>query len=160
MKKVNIIIIILITFGVVLPVIAAIQPSSFSVCERRGHELENEHCIFPDGSKCLEEDFIEWTCGVEYNKCIEEGELVWTGDKCCEGLQRYMNPGVTGHPKCMNVTFIYKMSKQIKYRWWEFNHILFDDLMKDRPIIFWTGVILIIIVIYFIIRFIKKKRNK
>lgn len=85
---------------------ATINPV-FKECMQRGYEVTGEgdvdYCTFPDGSKCLLEDFNEQRCGQEFfNKeyCIKEGVYVWDADKCCKGLIAYLPKDMAGQARC------------------------------------------------------------
>ncbi len=89
---------------------ATINPI-FKECMQRGYEVTTEgdidYCTFPDGSKCLLEDFNEQRCGQEFfNKeyCIEEGIYVWDTEKCCKGLVAYLPRDMVGQARCEKAT--------------------------------------------------------
>ena len=58
---------------------------------------------FPDGSVCAIEAFNAHECGEAWmtdDYCIPEGAAVWDDDKCCEGLEPFLEAGVDGQETC------------------------------------------------------------
>lgn len=88
-------------------------------CLQRGYDVsynqkENKtYCIFPDGEKCLLEEYNDGVCGSEYkieNYCIKEGDPVWDKNKCCNGLEPYIPVGVIGQSTCQPIGKNIRMS--------------------------------------------------
>lgn len=81
---------------------AAIDPK-YKECTQRGYQLDGNYCVFPDGSRCLLDEFNEGECGEEFmtnDYCVPEGRYVWDGP-CCEGLVAYLPPDVAGQATCV-----------------------------------------------------------
>ena len=91
-------------------------PEDIKECMQRGYIFESKYCIFPDGSKCLNEEFNKEICGQEFmtkDYCIKEGVLVWDEEKCCEGLMSYLD-GRFGQPKCEQITLTRQINSFVK----------------------------------------------
>ena len=92
---------------------AARLPYGDEICGRQGYNLEivgkDRYCIFDDGTRCLDQDFLSGKCGVSYRKdyCVDEGQSVWpylenmekinggtdfVNERCCEGLIARLEP--------------------------------------------------------------------
>lgn len=83
---------------------AAINPV-YKDCMQRGYAVDGDSCVFPDGSKCLLEEFNSGECGQAFfnvDYCVPEGGYVWDGP-CCEGLEPYLPEGVAGQATCQPV---------------------------------------------------------
>ncbi len=74
---------------------------------QRGYEvMPGDSVKFPDGSVCSIEAFNNLQCGQQWmtdDYCIPEGQAVWDDDKCCEGLEPYLKPGVDGQATCQEI---------------------------------------------------------
>lgn len=80
----------------------AISPYYKEVIQR-GYIINGDSVEFPDGSGCLIVDFNNGKCGEKWKNedyCIAEGGMVWDEDKCCEGLEPYLAPGINGQAVC------------------------------------------------------------
>jgi hypothetical protein len=85
---------------------AAINPD-YKECLQRGYSLSGDSCVFPDGSACDLDAFNNGECGQEWmtdDYCVEEGEYVWDDDRCCEGLEPYLEKGVDGQATCEKIS--------------------------------------------------------
>jgi hypothetical protein len=81
---------------------ASINPI-YKECLQRGYQIEGNHCVFPDSTKCLLESFNKGECGKEWmtdDYCIPEGNHVWDAERCCEGLVAYLPEGMAGQATC------------------------------------------------------------
>ena len=54
-----------------VPVIADSNPEQY--CETFGYEIRGEYCVFPDGQRCLLQDFGFGICGRDWSHCLREG---------------------------------------------------------------------------------------
>jgi hypothetical protein len=91
---------------------AAINPL-YKECSQRGYQISGNSCVFPDSTKCLLEDFNTGKCGQKWmtdDYCVPEGQHVWDGERCCEGLVAYLPKGVAGQATCQSkqATFLKK----------------------------------------------------
>ncbi len=76
--------------------IEALQDPALANCVERGYMVEkassgSQYCVFPNGSKCLLNQFNQGECGQEFMTpldCIHEGPIWSNGVKCCKGLAR------------------------------------------------------------------------
>jgi len=92
-------------------------------CSQRSYKIEayvtgEKYCVFPNGNKCLLEEFNEGRCGVEFkteNYCVKEGAPVWDKDKCCPGLIAYLKPYHIGQPSCIKISIFERIYNQLKY---------------------------------------------
>jgi hypothetical protein len=87
----------------------------YKECMQRGYQVASDKetdnwealCVFPDGTKCLLDDFNNKKCGTNFfteDYCVPEGTNVWDKEKCCNGLTPYIKPFVYGHTQCQKVT--------------------------------------------------------
>ena len=86
---------------------------------QRGFEISpGDSVLFPDGTKCLIEDFNQKKCGQDwFNKpyCVSEGNKVWDTEVCCEGLAPYLAAGSDGQSTCQPIDNSWFSSKTILY---------------------------------------------
>jgi|SRR5690606_7165758 len=127
---------------------AKINPKYANAYER-GYDVRNDSVIFPDGSKCLIEEFNNGACGFQWMDvefCVEQGKSVWHEQNCCEGLSAQLSPENDGQKKCV------KKSKSKESHWWDF---ILNNTM------FWIGVLFPFLVIGYIALSIRRKiKNK
>lgn len=118
----------------------AINPV-YKECMQRGYTVSGDHCVFPDSTRCLLEDFNAGDCGQKWlteDYCIPRGRYVWDADKCCEGLVAYLPDSMAGQATCQpkGATF--------------FKKIFFDS---------YVGVILLVLVLGGLLFFFKRKKS-
>lgn len=83
----------------------AINPFYKEVLQRGYELIPGDSVRFPDGSTCSIASFNNGDCGKEWmtdDYCVAEGEYVWD-DKCCEGLEPYLEEGVDGQQTCQRI---------------------------------------------------------
>ncbi len=141
-----------------IPSMLARMSNEGKECLQRGYELDtgyNLHwrgyedipddplslfCLFPDRNYCLNSEFNEGSCGVEYKTedyCIKQGDYVWDEDKCCSGLKPHLV--AIGHPTCQPFS------------------VRFTENLKYNPI-YWFGIIVFLVLIGYVVYRIRKKR--
>ena len=159
MNPKNFILFVIISVAIILFIspqisFSALYPIEAKECVQRGYRVETDlkadftpdktYCLFPDGSRCILEEFNEGKCGIEFkteNYCIKEGNIVWDKDKCCPGLRAYKRPNFIGQSSCMKISVFERIYNQLKYN-----------------IYLWGvwGLIIVFIVGYLIYRIIKR----
>ncbi|CAG5083594.1 hypothetical protein [Parvicella tangerina] len=90
----------------VLSTFSMIDPFYKEVMQRGYQILAGDSVKFPDGSICAIEDFNNLDCGKQWmteDYCIPEGEAVWDDNKCCDGLEPYLEEGVAGQATCEKI---------------------------------------------------------
>ena len=96
MKK----IIFLIIFLFSISLTAALSPEDY--CIQQGYTIDEDFCVFPDGTACDLEEFYNEECGYEPSvECVEEGGSLGSvvpsnTIECCEGLVPQIPEGVVG----------------------------------------------------------------
>jgi len=84
----------------------AIDPFYKEVLQRGYELIPGDSVRFPDGSACSINAFNSGECGQEWmteDYCVPEGSSVWDNDKCCEGLEPYLEEGVDGQETCQKI---------------------------------------------------------
>jgi len=167
MKK-EILIFSIITFLLITcSAVAAVSPRD-KECLQRGYNITYDianpdqfYCVFPNGERCLLDEFNAGKCGTEYmieDYCVKQDYPVWDDDRCCEGLSPYLHPGVTGVKRCQKVTTIdriFDYGNYIVSSAWEF---IISDLLSDFIII--VDITFLMIIGFVLIVLIKKKKSK
>lgn len=104
---------------------AAIDPYYKEAIER-GYKLKGDSVLFPDGSLCLYQAFLDGSCGIQWKTndyCVKEGKPVWDTTRCCEGLVSYLMPGSDGQTTCEKLPGK-ALKARLKWLWWFFPGIL------------------------------------
>ncbi len=143
--------IILILLLIIVPIVGAIAPPAPAFCKDQGYTVdwgfyENGSayyfCVFNDEDKCDMDEFYKGNCGLEYVKeipCRKEGEFVFSQfEECCKGLKPY-GPSI-GHPTCQ------PFSKR------------FVSKLICNPLYWFVEIVILILIIFFIIWAIRKKK--
>lgn len=89
--------------GLYLISFSAVDPFYKEVLQRGYELIPGDSVRFPDGSTCSIKAFNSSECGQEWmtdDYCVEEGENVWDEDRCCDGLEPYLEDGVDGQATC------------------------------------------------------------
>lgn len=72
-----------------LMVVGAIPNPASTYCIEMGYQNVDGNCIFTDGNKCAEWDFLNGVCGKIYVhnvSCAQAGKTMGIAKKCCMGL--------------------------------------------------------------------------
>lgn len=105
----------------VLPFAFAAMSPYEPFCEHQGYKIEIEehkqYCVFNDAERCELNEFYKGECGAKYVKgfpCVEEGNLVFHFEECCEGSEPYLKPNYIGQAACKKVS-VFEKAEMIFY---------------------------------------------
>lgn len=106
MKKLILLLLLFSTYSITF---SAVDPFYKDVLQRGYELIPGDSVRFPDGSTCSISAFNNLECGQKWmtdDYCVEEGEMVWDDNRCCDGLEPYLEEGVDGQQTCQKKSSI------------------------------------------------------